>query len=129
MIDAIVGYRIRLVTAEANETVRDFRISPNLEHYEFTSLEQGTAYNLYMTSVGRDSTSLPKLIEFHTRIFNHRRPESCVHVSYSSDRMFFIFKSKNSFFISNCMIFRSVKMDMTKMAFIQYLSENGFAKP
>lgn len=85
MIDAIVGYRIRLVTAEANETVRDFRISPNLEHYEFTSLEQGTAYNLYMTSVGRDSTSLPKLIEFHTRIFNHRRPESCVHVSYSSD--------------------------------------------
>ena len=52
-----------------------------LRSYDFTNLTEGTSYKLWITSIGKDSESAPRTVEFHTRIYNFRRPESCVHVS------------------------------------------------
>ena len=55
-----------------------------LRSYDFTNLTEGTSYKLWITSIGKDSESAPRTVEFHTRIYNFRRPESCVHVSYQN---------------------------------------------
>lgn len=81
VIDAITHFRIQLFIIATNDTALDFKLSSKHRSYEFTNLTQGTAYRLLMTSIGHTSLSIPKIVEFHTRIYNFRRPESCIHVS------------------------------------------------
>jgi len=85
-IDAITHFRIQLFKVGTNESILDFKLSSKHLSYEFTNLTQGTAYRLLMTSIGHvhghTTLSIPKVVEFHTRIYNFRRPESCIHVSF-----------------------------------------------
>ena len=80
-IDSITAFRIQLLNATSNASQFDITISSKHRSFDFTNLTEGTPYKLIMTSIGRESTSLPRFAEFHTRIYNFRRPESCVHVS------------------------------------------------
>ena len=83
-IDDIEKYIIILALNNTDETVLNLTISSSLASYDFTELQQGTSYKLYMSSLGRHQDSLPKLVRFHTRIYNFRRPESCIHVSFKN---------------------------------------------
>ena len=82
MVD-LPGDKLRLEYQRNDTTGEKYTIilPSELRSYDFTNLTEGTSYKLWITSIGKDSESAPRTVEFHTRIYNFRRPESCVHVS------------------------------------------------
>ena len=84
-VDDVIQFRLQYQANQDNHNspVKSVTLTAEMRSYDFTDLIEGTPYRLWLTSVGIDSESVPKSVDFHTRIYNFRRPESCVHVSFA----------------------------------------------
>ena len=83
-LDDVIQFRLEYQKQmnPINDEIKTITLPAEMRSYDFTDLTEGTPYRLWLTSVGVDSESVPKSVDFHTRIYNFRRPESCVHVSF-----------------------------------------------
>ena len=82
-VDDVVEFRLQYQpnVEGVKSPMKTVNLPAEMRSYDFTDLTEGTPYRIWLTSIGVDSESVPKGVDFHTRIYNFRRPESCVHVS------------------------------------------------
>jgi len=96
-VDDVLKFRLEYQRNDTTGEKYTIILPSELRSYDFTNLTEGTSYKLWITSIGKDSESAPRTVEFHTRIYNFRRPESCVHVKkngYDQDGIYTIFIGK-----------------------------------
>lgn len=81
-VDDVVEFRLQYQpnVEGVKSPIKTIKLPAEMRSYDFTDLTEGTPYRIWLTSIGVDSESAPKSVDFHTRIYNFRRPESCVHV-------------------------------------------------